>query len=86
MAKLNDRIKYVKKVLGTPYHFWMEFKDTANPRMQLVKIHFEDKDGKIYSFSGTTMVNAVNDAKKYVNNEIKMGTLKEPIVKKNAGK
>jgi len=86
MAKLNDRIKYVKRVLGTPYHFWMEFKDIVSPRKSLIKIHLEDKNGKPYSFSGDTMVKAIDDAENYVKNEIKMGTLKEPTNKKDAGK
>lgn len=71
-AKLVDKIKYVKKVLKTPYHFFMMSPDKTR------RLYFEDKNGTTYSFSGSSMYNAVCEAENYVVAEIKAGTFKEP--------
>ncbi len=73
LIKLNDKIKYVKKVFRTPYHFFY-----VGTKSNLVGIRFEDKYGKHFEFVGATMFEAVNSAEKYVREEIKQGGLKDP--------
>lgn len=77
LFKLNDKIKYVKKVFQTPYHFFY-----VGPKSNLVGIRFEDKSGKSFNFTAPSMFEAVLAAEKYIEEEIKTGNLKEPESKK----
>ena len=70
--KLNDKLKYIKKVLKTPYHF---FYITSTGQTTVV---FEDKYGKRYTYGGNGMYNAVIVAEEYVKAEVESGSLIEP--------
>jgi len=74
--KLGDALKFVKKALKTPYHFYHYSEN------KLILIILEDKHGKRLSFSGVSMFNAVEEAITYVENEIAAGTIKELTNKK----
>ena len=76
-SRLLDKIKFVKKVLGTPYHFFY-----AGVKSTLICIRFEDKYGKHFNFTGSSMFDAVTLAEKYVQDEIAKGYLKDPTKKK----
>lgn len=69
--KLNDKLKYIKKVLKTPYHFF--FMTTTSQIM----VVFEDKYGIRFTFTGETMYNAAVEAEDYVKSEVKAGSLIE---------
>jgi len=75
LIKLNDKIKYIKKALKTPYHFFF-----MTPSKQ-VTIVFEDKQGKRYSFTGNTIFNSAETAEDYVKHEIEAGSIIEPKLK-----
>lgn len=76
MNKLQDKIKYIKRILRTPYHF---FFITSSKQISIL---FENKQGNRYSFTGLSMYNAVETAEEYVKTEIKMGSLFEPTKNK----
>jgi len=69
---LNDKIKFVKKVLKTPYHF---FSLTSN---RLVEVILEDKQGKRFTFVGNTISNSIETAEEYIKHEIQAGAIKDP--------
>lgn len=73
LIKLNDKLKFIKKVFRTPYHFFY-----VGARSNLVGIRFEDKYGKHFNFTGGTMFEAVKAAENYIKEEIKMGNMKNP--------
>lgn len=77
LTKLNDKIKFVKKVFGTPYHFFY-----AGMKSDLVGVRFEDKSGRNFNFTSSSMFEAVNAAETYVRAELKAGNLKEPEPRK----
>lgn len=81
LVRLKDKIKYIKKVFKTPYHFFY-----VGQKGKLVGIRFEDKNGKNYSFTGYSMMDSVKSAEKYVRDEISAGSLKEIEVKKEEEK
>jgi len=74
-STLVENIRYIKKVLKTPYHFFT----VSNTNKDLIILILESKDG-FYSrkrFTGDSIVSAVKEAFLYVENEIKNGTLKD---------
>ncbi len=75
--KLNDKIKYVKRILRTPYHFFF-----VPMKSNLVGIKFEDREGQSFTFTGPTMFEAVVTAENYVIDGLKEGSLKEPEPRK----
>lgn len=79
-AKLSEKIKYVKKVLGTPYHFFY-----VSAKNNVVGVRLEDKSGKSFNFTGASMFDTIQMAEKYVADGIKEGNLKELelIIKSN---
>jgi len=77
LTKLNDKIKYVKRIFQMPYHFFY-----VGPKSNLIGIRFEDKSGKNFCFTAPSMFEAVSAAEKYIQEEIKNGNLKEPESKK----
>ena len=72
LIKLKDKIKYLKKTLKSPYHF---FHITQNNQIMII---LENKQGKRYSFTGDTMFNSVEVAEEYVKNEIGAGAIIDP--------
>jgi len=72
LIKLKDKIKYLKRALKTPYHF---FFITQNKQIMII---LEDKQGKRYSFTGNTMFTSVEVAEEYVKNEIEAGSIIDP--------
>jgi len=70
--RLNDKLKYIKSALRTPYHF---FTFTS---AKLVMAVFENKNGVRFTYSGTGIFDAIVNAEKYVNDEIEAGQLKAP--------
>jgi hypothetical protein len=72
IIKLNDKIKFIKRALKTPYHF---FYLTPNKQIMII---LEDKQGKRYSYTGNTIFNSVETAEEYVKGEISAGSIKEP--------
>jgi len=79
---LIDNLRYIKKVLKMPYHRYDT--STVNPALTILII--EDKDANRRSFSGRSMWNAAEEALMYIQNEIKMGSLKEPVETKASAK
>jgi len=77
LIKLNDKIKFVKKILRTPYHFFY-----AGVKSNLIGIRFEDKSGRGFNYTGDSMFEAVKSAENYVNAELKAGSLSEPEPRK----
>lgn len=77
-AKLNEKIKFVKRVFETPYHFFY-----AGASSGLVGIRFEDKNGRHFEFTAGSMFTAVQDAEKYVVAELASGNLTDPDADKN---
>jgi len=75
--KLNDKIKYVKRILRTPYHFFYVPMKTS-----LIGIKFEDRNGQSFDFTGPNMFEAVVTAENYVNEGLREGNLKEPEPRK----
>lgn len=73
LIKLNDKIKFVKRIFKTPYHFFY-----AGTKNDLVGIRFEDKAGRNFTFTAVSMFSAVQAAEDYVRVELKAGNLKEP--------
>jgi hypothetical protein len=73
--KLTDKIKFIKKALKTPYHF---FYMTAD---KYVCIVLENKENERFSFNGTNIYNSVITAENYVKSEIKAGTIKLDSIK-----
>ncbi len=76
-AKLNEKIKYVKSVFQTPYHFFY-----AGIKSNLVGLRFEDKNGRHFEFTSGSMFGAVTEAEKYVVSEVATGNLTDPNDKK----
>lgn len=76
--RFSDRIKYIKKVLGTPYHFFTTTEGTSKISPKGVLVVFEDKDGKRFTFSERSINEVINESEKYVASEIEAGALKEP--------
>lgn len=76
--KLSDRVKYLKKVLKTPYHFFTAVDGPTRVSPKGVMIIFEDKNGKRFSFSEKSINDSIKEAERYVKEEIKAGALKEP--------
>ncbi len=74
-TRLIEKLRYVKEVLKTPYHFF-HYTDS-----NMIKVIFENKSGKHYSFSSYTMFTAITEAENYVKTEINAGALKD--VKEN---
>ena len=72
IIKLNDKIKYIKRAFGTPYHFFFM---TENKQITVV---FENKKDVRYTFTGDTIFGSIETAEEYVVNEIKAGAIKEP--------
>lgn len=70
LSKLNDKIKFVKKALKTPYHFF-----SVTPNKQIT-VFLEDKQGKRYTFTGNSIFNSVETAEEYVEHEIEAGAIK----------
>ncbi len=77
-TKLNDKIKFVKKVFQMPYHFFY-----AGVKSSLVGIRFEDKQGRHFEFTAASMFSAVQDAEKYVTTELAAGNLQDLSAKKD---
>lgn len=73
--KLNDKIKYVKQILRTPYHFFY-----VGQKSNLVGIRYEKRNGENYSFTGESMLNAVDISENYVTTEVKAGNLNGPVI------
>ena len=73
LNKLNDKLKYIKKVLKTPYHFFSMLSDKQ------VVVIFENKQGIRYTFTGQTMYNSTETAENYIKSEIEAGSLKDPF-------
>ena len=67
-TKLNDKIKFIKRVFQTPYHFFY-----VGLKGNLVGIRFEDKQGRHFNFTAPSMFTAVVDAEKYVVTELEAG-------------
>lgn len=80
-AKLNEKIKFVKKVFQMPYHFFY-----AGVKSSLVGIRFEDKQGRHFEFTAPSMFSVVETAEKYVITELAAGNLQEPDSKKDEDK
>jgi len=70
--KLSDALQFVKNALKTPYHFY-QMTDH-----KMIVITLEDKSGKRYTFTGTTIFNSVENAVGYVEAEISAGSIKDP--------
>lgn len=77
---MNNKIKFVKKALKTPYHFFFM---TLSKQVTVV---LEDKQGKRYTFTGNTMFNSVETAEDYVIHEIEAGSIKESITRAKTDK
>lgn len=71
LYKLEDKIKYIKKVLKTPYHF---FSMTSTHQVIII---FENRNEKRFTFSGRSMYNSIEIAEQYVLSEIKTGSLED---------
>ena len=74
-AKLNEKIKYIKRTFQTPYHFFY-----AGTKSSLVGLRFEDKQGRHFEFTAPSMFTAVLTAENYVMTEIKEGNLADPDI------
>jgi len=72
IIKLSDALQFVKNTLNAPYHFYQM---TDN---KMIVITLEDKYGKRYTFSGTTIFNSVENAVAYIESEISAGFIKDP--------
>jgi len=72
---LIENIRYVKKVLKTPYHFFT----LSNTNKDLIVLVLESKEGfsSRKKFTGDSVISTVKEACAYVENEIKNGYLKE---------
>ena len=77
LIKLNDKIKFVKRVFRTPYHFFY-----SGVKSNLVGVRFEDKAGRGFNFTGISMFEAVKAAETYVRTELEAGNMKEPEPRK----
>ena len=77
LIKLNDKIKFVKRIFRTPYHFFY-----MGVKSNLIGVRFEDKVGRGFNFTGASMFEAVNAAEIYVRAELKAENLKEPELRK----
>ncbi len=80
-AKLNEKIKFIKKVFQTPYHFFY-----AGVKSSLVGIRFENKQGRHFEFTAASMFTAVQEAERYVIAELAAGNLTDPDAKKHEDK
>jgi len=80
IIKLSDALQFVKNTLKAPYHFYQM---TDN---KMIVITLEDKYGKRYTFSGTTIFNSVENAVAYIETEISAGSLKDPRIQKEKTK
>lgn len=77
-VKLNEKIKYIKRVFQTPYHFFY----ITGSKSNLVAVRFEDKQGRHFEFTSSSMFAVVLEAEKYVVDEIKSGQFADPDIKK----
>ena len=77
IPKLNDKIKYVKRIFRTPYHFFY-----IGLKNNIVGIRFEDKAGRNFCFTAPSMFEAALTAENYVAEGLKEGNLKEPEPRK----
>ncbi len=82
MFSFQETMRYVKRVLKTPYHYFSKAKDSNSE----VMLYLEDQNGPVHSFRGRFIVDALQNAEKYAKQEIKAGSLKEPNIKKNDNK
>lgn len=80
-AKLNEKIKFIKKIFVMPYHFFY-----IGSKSNLVGIRFEDKNGRHFEFTAGSMFTAVLAAEQYVTTELNAGNLVEPEDKKHEDK
>lgn len=80
-TKLNDKIRFIKRIFRTPYHFFY-----AGTKSNLVGIRFEDKQGRHFEFTGGSMFITVLAAEKYVVDELASGNLTDPDLKQDENK
>ena len=66
-----ERMRYIKHVLKTPYHFFTETSDRG------VLLRLEDNKECKYSFKGFTIIEAIKEAETYIKQEIEAGSLKD---------
>ncbi len=66
-----ERMRYIKNVLKTPYHFFTETSDKG------VLLRLENNKECKYSFKGDTIVQATQEAEAYIKQEIEAGSLKD---------
>lgn len=66
-----ERMRYIKQVLKTPYHFFTETSDRE------VLLRLEDTKECKYSFKGSIIIEALKEAEAYIKQEIEAGSLKD---------
>ena len=76
--RFSDRIKYLKRVFNTPYHFFTAIDGATRLSPKSIMVIFEDRDGKRFSFNEKSINSAIKEAERYAKSEINVGTLKEP--------
>ena len=80
LYKLEDKIRYFKRAMDTPYYFFQDH----NGRRKLV---FENKYGDRYKFFGESMFEAALTAEEYARKQVKDGKAEEPkFIKKRKEK
>ncbi len=68
---IDKELAYMHAVLGTKHYFFTETSDHG------VMLRLEDDIKCKYTFRGMTMITALTDAKNYIKQEIKAGSLED---------
>ena len=73
---LNERIHNIRLTLQKPFHFFTLLSGKSI-KTSLTVLILEDEAGNRFSFQGNSIVEAIENAEKYIEGEKKMGSLRD---------
>ena len=73
---LNERINLIRVTLQKPFHFFTLLHGKSI-KTSLVILVLEDEGGNRFSFQGNSIIEAIDNAEKYIEGEKKMGSLRD---------